>query len=384
MAGQPGRHGALARASCTGWTRWTPTSCCSQISAGAARQRRRRQLQRGRQGGQGAASRRRTPTAACTRTCAQAAALEPAESSHSSEEATSMDLQLQGRRALVTGGTRGHRPRHRRGASAEGAAVGFCARTAARGDRHRRGVRRAAAATSPAHASTSPTGGTGRVGRGRRPTRSAASTSWSPTSARWRSRTTEENWQASFEVDLMHTVRPGQARRCRTWSAATPRRSSRSPACPAARSTSRPARTAPSKAAIIHYIQGLALPAGRQGHPGQHASRPATPTSRAASGRASSRRTRTCSRRPWRSTRPAGWRTPEEIARAGGVPGQPRGQPHQRHQPRRRRRPDPRRPVLRPADWVRGIQDRRSQEAEHPRYSGAAAEMRACTAASRE
>ena len=42
-----------------------------------------------------------------------------------------MDLGLKGRRALVTGGTRGHRASHRGVLSAEGAAVAFCARTAA-------------------------------------------------------------------------------------------------------------------------------------------------------------------------------------------------------------------------------------------------------------
>ena len=38
--------------------------------------------------------------------------------------------------------------------------------------------------------------------------------------------------------------------------------------------------------------------------------------------------------------------TPEEVAGAGGLPRQPPGQPDQRHQPRRRRRADPRHPAL--------------------------------------
>ena len=54
-------------------------------------------------------------------------------------------------------------------------------------------------------------GGARRVGGRVRRRRSAGSTPWSPTSARWRSRTPRRTGSASFNVDLMHTVRLVQA-----------------------------------------------------------------------------------------------------------------------------------------------------------------------------
>ena len=156
---------------------------------------------------------------------------------------------------------------------------------------------------------------------------------------------TEENWQASLNVDLMHTVRLVRA--------AMPHLERSDAASIIAISSvsgresdfaSGPYGTA--KTAIVGYIHGLALQLAEKGirantvSPGQHllrgrrlgrASRPATPS---------------CIETAVGLNPTGHMGTPEEIAGAGGLPGQPQGPPGQRHQPGGRRRPDPRHPAI--------------------------------------
>ena len=156
---------------------------------------------------------------------------------------------------------------------------------------------------------------------------------------------TEENWQTSLNVDLMHTVRLVRA--------ALPHLERSDAASIIAISSvsgresdfaSGPYGTA--KTAIVGYIHGLAMQLADKGirantvSPGQHllrgrrlgrASRPATPSLFETA----------VGPQPDRPHGHAGG-----GRRAGGLPGQSRGQPGQRHQPRRRRRADPRHPAL--------------------------------------
>ena len=253
-----------------------------------------------------------------------------------------MDLQLSGKRVLVTGGTRGIGRAIVEGFLAEGATVGFCARDADE----------VAAAEKALAAAGTAKGSVVDVGDG------DALAAWVEQSAAdfggldcvvanvsaLAIPDTEENWQHSLNVDVMHTVRLVRA--------AMPHLDQSDAASIIAISSvsgresdfaSGPYGTA--KTAIIGYISGLALQLAEKGiranvvSPGKHLLR----------GRSLGRYR---GRQP-RAVRDGGRAEPHRAhghaggdRRAGGVPREPGREPDQRHQPRRRRRPDPRHPDL--------------------------------------
>ena len=110
--------------------------------------------------------------------------------------------------------------------------------------------------------------------------------------------------------------------------AATPRRSSPSPASPGGRPTSPPGPYGTAKTAIVGYIHGPGLPAGRPRHPGQHGLARATPTSTAGSGQSIEQGNPELFAIAVGLNPTGRMGTPEEVAARGRVPGQPGGQPH--------------------------------------------------------
>ncbi|MEV6899274.1 SDR family oxidoreductase [Amycolatopsis sp. NPDC051372] len=168
-----------------------------------------------------------------------------------------MDLRLAGRKALVTGGTKGIGRAVVASLAGEGAAVAFCARTESEVRATEKEFRDAGATVS---------GEAVDVADG------AALTAWVERAAADLNGLdivvanvsalsigpTEENWRSSFEVDLMHTVRVAET--------ALPHLE-RSEAASIIAISSVSGReidfAAPAygtmKAAVVHYIQGLAL-----------------------------------------------------------------------------------------------------------------------------
>ena len=167
-----------------------------------------------------------------------------------------MDLQLDGKIALVTGGTKGIGRACVEALAAEGATVAFCARTAS-------DVETAAKELTAAGHTV--------VGTALDVADKAALEGWVSASAEQLGRIdvavanvsalaigpTEENWEASFQVDLMHTVRLCEA--------ALPHLTATKGAIVAISSVSGReidfAKDAygTMKAAVVHYVQGIAF-----------------------------------------------------------------------------------------------------------------------------
>ncbi len=249
-----------------------------------------------------------------------------------------MDLQLSGRRALVTGGTRGIGRAIVEELVDEGVHVAFCARDAAE-----------IAATERALAE-----------RGGPVTGSVVDVVDAPALVSWVTTAgdalggidivvsnvsalaipeNEDSWRASFEVDLMGAVRMVGA--AMPYLQASDAASIVAVSSVSGREIDFAAGPyATMKAALVHYVQGLAHQLAGQGLGPDAAGQPGA-----------------VRRRPRAEPdRPHGRSTGDGPG--GGVPGQPGFQLHHRNELGRRRCPDPRRPALTPdppLGWGSGV-----------------------------